>query len=95
MAASDLPVPNRILDTYISLGRYTKKRAECQNACAFYLPGVLLMRGPEYWSFLADTYFAMAADGDIKTKKCLASSISEIAKIIGEEATFNELLPVF
>ena len=62
--------------------------------CAFNFPAVLITFGPSFWDRLKKVYFRMVTDKDSRVKKSLASSLSEIANILGPSITESELIPV-
>lgn len=62
--------------------------------CAFNFPAVLLCYGKDYWISLKKVYLHLAFDKDIKVVKCIICSMHEIAKILGNEATERDLLPI-
>lgn len=66
-----------------------------QRHCAFYFPGLLLMRGPENWPLFADSFFYMCKEGNKRTKTCIAAFIHEIGKILGPSGAFDSLFPVY
>eukprot|EP00003_Mantamonas_plastica_P012252 TRINITY_DN2219_c1_g1_i6.p1 TRINITY_DN2219_c1_g1~~TRINITY_DN2219_c1_g1_i6.p1 ORF type:complete len:730 (+),score=143.43 TRINITY_DN2219_c1_g1_i6:2220-4409(+) len=63
--------------------------------CAFNFPAVLLTLGPEYWPRLREAYTTLCTDMQWKVRRTLAFSIHEIATILGQEITKDELLPAF
>jgi len=69
--------------------------SEIARHCAFALPAVSLTLGRSNWPLLKDTYVALASDMQWKVRRTLASSIHELAIILGEEAAGADLIPIF
>ncbi|XP_014210093.1 serine/threonine-protein phosphatase 4 regulatory subunit 1 [Copidosoma floridanum] len=63
--------------------------------CAFSFPAVVLTLGKENWPKLKDAYQSLAGAVTWKVRSTLASSIHEIATIIGKEYTASDLVPIF
>lgn len=63
--------------------------------CAYNFPAVLYIYGKEIWPQIKILYLKMASDKNFRVRKSIASSINEIANILGREITENELVPVF
>jgi serine/threonine-protein phosphatase 4 regulatory subunit 1 len=89
------PVPDVLLSAYLELSKNSSNKGELQYHCAFYFPAVLLKLGPGSWGDLSSSYNFLAAEGDLKCKKCLLSGMHEIGKILGAEVATAELVPVF
>lgn len=70
----------------------TEADTESSNHCAFCFPGVLLTLGPDRWGELVDTYNILVRK-TFKTRKTLAYSLHECAKILQTEKTEKDLLP--
>lgn len=62
---------------------------------AFNFPAVLYYFGKESWPELRQIYIKMSSDKYYKVRKSLASSINEIANIIGKKDTDQYLIPIF
>lgn len=63
--------------------------------CAFNFPAILYLYGKDYWKDLKGIYLKMSTDKYFKVRKSLASSINEVASIIGKEETESVLIPIF
>lgn len=63
--------------------------------CAYNLPAVALTLGPKHWDLLKPAYETLAADRQWKVRRIVASSIHELAVIVGEEVATQDLVPVF
>lgn len=63
--------------------------------CAFNFPAILLFFGKESWVELKSLYIKMTSDRYYKVRKSLASSINEVANIIGKKETEQYLIPIF
>lgn len=92
-----------ILDFYVktveSLYQSNQVATQADNEtlynCAFNFPAVLLFFGKESWLELRPIYIKMTADKYFKVRKSLASSINEVANIIGKKDTEQYLIPIF
>ncbi|CBQ69979.1 conserved hypothetical protein [Sporisorium reilianum SRZ2] len=60
---------------------------------AYNLPAVVLTLGSEQWSRLKQAHAELTRSDKPKVRKSLAASLHEIAKIVGQEATRDDLLP--
>jgi len=69
----------------------TEADTESSNHCAFCFPGVLQTLGAERWGELVDTYNILVRK-TFKTRKTLAYSLHECAKILKTEKTEKDLL---
>ncbi|KAI1794528.1 ARM repeat-containing protein [Ganoderma leucocontextum] len=63
--------------------------------CAFNYPAVALTLGRQRWPELRTLYLSLAQDPMFKTRRTLAASLGEIAKIVGEGHAAADLLAVF
>ncbi|KAK0553908.1 hypothetical protein OC846_002305 [Tilletia horrida] len=62
---------------------------------AFNFPAVVYTMGGEHWARLQPLHTKLASDDAVKVRRSLASSLHEIAKLIGSENTQAHLLPLF
>ncbi|SPO30050.1 uncharacterized protein UTRI_05889 [Ustilago trichophora] len=60
---------------------------------AYNLPAVVLTLGSEQWGRLKQAHAELTTSDKPKVRKSLAASLHEVAKIIGQEATRDDLLP--
>ena len=60
---------------------------------AYNLPAVVLTLGSEQWGRLKAAHAELTTSDKPKVRKSLAASLHEVAKIIGQEATRDDLLP--
>lgn len=60
---------------------------------AYNLPAVMLTLGADQWSRLKQAHAELTRSDKPKVRKSLAASLHEIAKMIGQEATRDDLLP--
>lgn len=60
---------------------------------AYNLPAVVLTLGPGQWNRLKLAHAELTRSDKPKVRKSLAASLHEVAKIIGQEATRDDLLP--
>ncbi|XP_065339347.1 serine/threonine-protein phosphatase 4 regulatory subunit 1-like isoform X2 [Cloeon dipterum] len=68
---------------------------EISHHCAFSLPAVVLTLGRDNWPILRKTYQCLASDMQWKVRRTMASSIHEVAGILGEELASTDLMPIF
>lgn len=91
-------IPQPLLDNFLSMTDPSRKQTvdnEITMHCAYSLPGVAYTLGRNNWHCLKDVYQKLASDVQWKVRRTIASSIHELAKILGEELTATELVPVF
>lgn len=91
-------VPKTLLEHYISMTDPMRAETvdnELTRHCAYSLPAVALTLGRQNWPVLKDTYETLAGDMHWKVRRTLAFSIHELAVILGEEISQNDLVPVF
>ncbi|XP_077316356.1 serine/threonine-protein phosphatase 4 regulatory subunit 1-like [Lithobates pipiens] len=91
-------VPQPLLDQYLSMTDPVRAQTvdtEITKHCAYSLPGVALTLGRQNWHFLKDTYETLAADVQWKVRRTLAFSIHELAVILGDKLTADDLVPIF
>jgi len=62
---------------------------------AFNFPAMLFCYGIEYWPKLSQTFKNLCKEKDMKVRRSIISSFHEISKIVGEEITEKELLPLY
>ncbi|KAJ1019250.1 hypothetical protein NDA13_006170 [Ustilago tritici] len=77
-------------DTKFRVDNYDPERP---LVVAYNLPAVVLTLGADQWSRLKLTHAELTRSHRPKVRKSLAASLHEIAKIIGQEATRDDLLP--
>jgi serine/threonine-protein phosphatase 4 regulatory subunit 1 len=91
-------VPVDLLEHYTSMCEPMKNQA-IDNAltgfCAYNLPAVVLTLGPQNWSILRECYESLACSMQWKIRYTLASSLHEIARVIGPELAERDLVPFF
>ena len=69
-----------------------------ENVCyyfAFNFPAILFCYGKEVWPKLSQIFNNLCKEKDIKVRRSIISSFHEISKIVGEQITENELLPLY
>ncbi|XP_031552606.1 serine/threonine-protein phosphatase 4 regulatory subunit 1-like isoform X2 [Actinia tenebrosa] len=91
-------IPQALLDHYISMTEPSKAQTidtEITRHCAFSFPAVTLTLGRHNWPCLRDTYEYLSSDMQWKVRRTLAFSIHVLAKVLGEEMTRIELVPIF
>jgi serine/threonine-protein phosphatase 4 regulatory subunit 1 len=67
---------------------------EISFSCAYNLPALLYTFGKTLWPKLLDVYIKLVRLPDKRVKRSLASSIHELATMLGPDITESHLLPV-
>ena len=63
--------------------------------CAYNFPAVLVTLGPSHWSTsLCPLYSKLIKDPGWKVRRTLAFSLHEVARIIGPDLTYQDLIEV-
>ncbi|XP_076247658.1 serine/threonine-protein phosphatase 4 regulatory subunit 1 isoform X2 [Calliopsis andreniformis] len=91
-------VPQHLIDSFLSMAEpelFLDMSSDIPHHCAFSFPAVVLTLGREYWPYLKQAYQSLASANQWKVRRTLASSIHEIATILGEELTVSDLLPIY
>lgn len=63
--------------------------------CAYSVPAVVATLGKDNWNLLKDTVEYLANDMQYKVRKTIASSLHELAIILGPEMATEYLIPLF
>uniref|UniRef100_A0A0N5AAY6 DUF3730 domain-containing protein n=1 Tax=Syphacia muris TaxID=451379 RepID=A0A0N5AAY6_9BILA len=94
--STDEIIPKDLLDTYRRVVfNCCTNESDISQHCAYNFPAVAYTLGRDNWLHIKDTYIQLVSDGQRHVRQSLASSIHEIAAIIGEENTDKYLVPVF
>ena len=75
-----------------------KKKLSDENIgyyLAYNFPAILYCYGSEYWSKLKPMFIDFCFETDAKIRRSIISSFHEISKMIGQNLTENELLPIY
>ncbi|XP_043286100.1 serine/threonine-protein phosphatase 4 regulatory subunit 1-like isoform X3 [Venturia canescens] len=90
-------VPQYLIEFFISMADPGAKSigVEIPRYCAFSFPAVVLTLGRENWPLLKDAYEELAYAREFRVRRTVASSIHELAMILGEELAGRDLLPVY
>ncbi|KAK2579862.1 hypothetical protein KPH14_007545 [Odynerus spinipes] len=91
-------VPQDLVDYFVSMAepeQCADVNAEIPYHCAFSFPAVAFTLGKENWPYLKKAYQSLAGAQQWKVRRTLASSIHEIAIILGEELTATDLVPIY
>lgn len=91
-------VPPELLKCYLNM--IDTAWNEIAHHCAYSLPAVAITLGRKFWPCLKETFDALSSDlqGFImmwKVRRTVASSMHQLAVILGPEITSKDLLPVF
>ncbi|XP_068082283.1 serine/threonine-protein phosphatase 4 regulatory subunit 1 isoform X2 [Anabrus simplex] len=91
-------VPQLLIDHFVSMTHPSQVQNtdnEITHYCAFSIPAVALTLGRANWNLIKKAYEALASDRQWKVRRTVASSIHELAVILGEEIATRDLVPVF
>ncbi|KAI1285368.1 Serine/threonine-protein phosphatase 4 regulatory subunit 1 [Halotydeus destructor] len=91
-------IPNELLEHYLSMTNpiyYQTVDVDLTHHCAYSFPAVALTLGRKYWPCLKETFELLALDMQWKVRWTLASSLHQMALILGPQYTSRDLLPVF
>ncbi|XP_014226394.1 serine/threonine-protein phosphatase 4 regulatory subunit 1-like isoform X3 [Trichogramma pretiosum] len=92
-------VPRILVDYFISMAELplndNELGGDLDYHCAFSFPAVVLTLGKDNWHRLKDAYQRLAGAVAWKVRSTLASSIHEIARIIGKELSARDLVPIY
>ncbi|XP_048263766.1 serine/threonine-protein phosphatase 4 regulatory subunit 1 isoform X2 [Bombus terrestris] len=93
-------VPQHLIDSFLSMAEPEQcsgdmSPGDIPHHCAFSFPAVVLTLGRENWPYLKQAYQSLASANQWKVRRTLASSIHEIAIILGEELTITDLVPIY
>ncbi|KAF6201559.1 hypothetical protein GE061_003950 [Apolygus lucorum] len=91
-------VPQELIEHFVSMSKLAMDEDygnDLAHHCAYNLPAVVLTLGPKHWDILKPAYKALAEALHWKVRRTAASSIHELAVIVGEEVATEDLVPVF
>ncbi|XP_018057908.1 PREDICTED: serine/threonine-protein phosphatase 4 regulatory subunit 1-like isoform X2 [Atta colombica] len=91
-------VPQELINYYVSMANPNQcvfMSADISHYCAFSFPAVVLTLGKENWHYLKKAYQSLSSAKHWRVRRTLASSIHEIAMILGEELTATDLVPIY
>ncbi|XP_044587889.1 serine/threonine-protein phosphatase 4 regulatory subunit 1-like isoform X4 [Cotesia glomerata] len=94
-------VPQELINLFVSMAdpeawwNLKWNSAEIPRFCAFYFPAVVLTLGKENWPMLKTAYGYLSDAREYKVRRTMASSIHEVAIILGEELAAQDLLPIY
>ncbi|CAG9539290.1 unnamed protein product [Cercopithifilaria johnstoni] len=93
---TQMVIPQALLDSFVHMvSPCDNTDSEINRQCAHSFPAVAFTLGRSNWPCIMSTYKQLASDMQWSVRQTLASSIHEIAAIIGEENTDAHLVPVF
>uniref|UniRef100_A0A915Q2K0 Serine/threonine-protein phosphatase 4 regulatory subunit 1 n=1 Tax=Setaria digitata TaxID=48799 RepID=A0A915Q2K0_9BILA len=93
---TQMVVPQALLDSFVHMVSPCENTdGEINRQCAHSFPAVAFTLGRNNWPCIMGTYKQLASDMQWRVRHTLASSIHEIAAIIGEENADVHLVPVF
>ena len=88
------PIDERITHFFVTTTEKTNSKDVCYYA-AFNFPAFVYVYEKAGWKRFRSVYAKLTTVNDLSTKKTLACSIHEIARILGPEITDSELIDVF
>ncbi|KAI4471926.1 serine/threonine-protein phosphatase pp2a 65 kda regulatory subunit [Holotrichia oblita] len=91
-------VPKLLIDHFVSMTNpLVAQETDNDMAfhCAYSLPAVALTLGSDNWNLLKNTVETLASDMQYKVRRTVASSLHELAVILGPEIATNNLTPIF
>lgn len=83
----------RIIDFYLQTTGNSSNKDIIYYA-NYNFPALVYVYGPDEWPRFRTLYGKLSTHNDNKTRRSVAASIHELAKILGSEITENDLLPV-
>ncbi|XP_033331828.2 serine/threonine-protein phosphatase 4 regulatory subunit 1 isoform X2 [Megalopta genalis] len=90
-------VPQHLIDSFLSMAGPDEcfdTGGDYPHHCAFSFPAVVLALGKKQWPCLREAYQLLAMAKEYKVRRTVASGIHEIAAILGQDLTSDELLPI-
>ncbi|KAK9309336.1 hypothetical protein QLX08_000963 [Tetragonisca angustula] len=92
-------VPRHLIDSFLTMAEpdqcFGDMGPDIPHHCAFSFPAVVLTLGKDNWKYLKHAYQSLANAKQWKVRHTVASSIHEIAIILGEELTVSDLIPIY
>lgn len=91
-------IPSDLLKHFLSMTsqvNYETVDHELSHYCAYSFPAVAMTLGRKHWPCLMSTYESLAADVQWKVRLTLASSLHQMAVILGPKYTSRDLIPIF
>ncbi|KAF9581078.1 hypothetical protein BGW38_002037 [Lunasporangiospora selenospora] len=88
-------VPDSLLEQFLNMGQQPMAYTQRAYACAFNFPAVVLTAGRSKWEVMKPVYERLAETLHVKTRRSIASSLHEIARILGPELAARDLVEVF
>lgn len=92
-------VPLDLLEHYLKMinppASFEGVDPDLSHHCAYSFPAVAMTLGRKHWPCLKEAYEYLARDLHMKVRWTLASSLHQMALILGPEHTSRDLLPIF
>ena len=85
-------IDSKIVDFYINTTEASSNKDVCYHA-SFNFPAFIFVFGKDEWPRFQSLYHKLTKINDNRIKKTLSSSIHELAKILGQKYTEQDLLP--
>jgi serine/threonine-protein phosphatase 4 regulatory subunit 1 len=86
-------IDQRIIDFYISTTDNSSNKDVCYYS-SFNLPAFIYTLGKEKWDEFRKIYLKLSKFNDSRIKRTLAHSIHELARILGQDITEADLVPI-
>lgn len=89
-------IPQFLLDHFISMTNLKDfDFTELTTYCAYFFPAVAMILGSENFHLLTPTIKKLATDQNYQVRGIVASSLHELAVVLGPEVTTKLLTPIF
>lgn len=99
LLAKQETVPIELLEHYLNMtspvSNFENVDHDLSHHCAYSFPAVAMTLGRKHWPCLREAYKLLAKDVQLKVRWTLASSLHQMALILGPEHTSRDLLPIF
>nr|CDQ04384.2 BMA-PPFR-1, isoform a [Brugia malayi] len=93
---TQMVIPQALLDSFVHMASQCNNTdSEINQQCAHNFPAVAFTLGRTNWPCIMGTYKQLSTDMERRVRYTLATSIHEIAAIIGEENAGIHLVPIF
>ncbi|VDN58086.1 unnamed protein product [Dracunculus medinensis] len=94
MFEEELNIPKELIESYVKIASSCSS-IDISYLCAHNFPAIAYTIGRENWPHIKEAYIHLSTDVQCRVRLSLASSIHEVAAIIGEENSAKYLVPAF
>lgn len=88
-------VPQQLIDNYTLMAKDMNLHKEMPYYCAYSMPAVVLTIGQSNWPLLKSTVELLASHLHFKVRHTVASSLHELANVLGPDIATDDLTPLF